>query len=230
MIRVFLVDDHEVVRRGVAALLQVEPDIEIVGEAATVAQALTRIPATLPDVVVLDVRLPDGSGIEVCRQLHEAAHPIRSLLLTSYDDDEAVQAAVLAGAAGYLLKEVAGNRLVEGVRRIAAGQSLLDPAITELVLRRLREPEDLDPRISQLTPREREILVRIAEGMTNREIGAELYIAEKTVKNAITTLLAKLQMQRRTQVAVFVVEHREELHEQYEHMLQQRDIGRTDGG
>lgn len=211
MIRVFLVDDHEVVRRGIAALLDAERDIEIVGEAASVQQALARIPAAAPDVVVLDVRLPDGSGIEVCRYLHGLPAPIRSLLLTSYDDDEAVQAAVLAGAAGYLLKEVSGNRLVEGVRRIADGQSLLDPAITELVLRRLREPEDVDPRIARLTVRERQILDRIADGMTNREIGAELFIAEKTVKNAVTGLLAKLQMQRRTQVAVFVVEHREEL-------------------
>ncbi len=216
MIKVFLVDDHEVVRRGVAVLLGVEDDIEIVGEAATVQQALTRIPATNPDVVVLDVRLPDGSGIDVCRQLHDSAHPIRSLLLTSYDDDEAVHAAVLAGAAGYLLKEVAGNRLVEGVRRIAAGQSLLDPAVTELVLRRLREPSHGDPRILRLTARERQILLRIAAGMTNREIGAELFIAEKTVKNAVTVLLAKLQMQRRTQVAVFAVEHRDELGKQGE--------------
>lgn len=211
MIKVFLVDDHEVVRRGIAALLDAEKDIEIVGEAASVRQAFARIPAAAPDVVVLDVRLPDGSGIEVCRQLHDSNSPVRSLLLTSYDDDEAVQAAVLAGAAGYLLKEVAGNRFVEAVRRIATGQSLLDPAITELVLRRLREPKDVDPRISVLTARERQILLRIADGMTNRQIGAALFIAEKTVKNAVTVLLAKLQMQRRTQVAVFVVEHRDQL-------------------
>lgn len=211
MIRVFLVDDHEVVRRGIAALFVPERDIEVVGEAGTVQDALARIPAARPDVAILDGRLPDGSGIDICERLRAAGNPVRALLLTSYDDDEAVHGAVLAGAAGYLLKEVAGNRLVESVRRVAEGQSLLDPRVTEVVLRRLREPVREDAQVARLSMREREVLVLVGDGLTNRAIGEHLCLAEKTVKNYMSAILAKLQMQRRTQAAVFAVEHRDAL-------------------
>jgi DNA-binding NarL/FixJ family response regulator len=210
MITVFVVDDHEIVRRGVTDLLETAGDIHVVGEAADVAQALARIPSVVPDVAVLDVRLPDGSGIDVCRALQDSCPSIRSLILTSYDDDEAVYAAVLAGASGYLLKEVLGSRLVESVRDVAAGRSLLDPHVVAQLMRRLRDRESShgDPRLGLLTEREREVLMLITEGLSNREIGARLFVAEKTVKNYVTNLLAKLGMQRRTQAAVFGAEVR----------------------
>ncbi|MDO9378986.1 MAG: response regulator transcription factor [Nocardioidaceae bacterium] len=211
MIRIFLVDDHEIVRRGLADLISSHDDMEVVGEAGDVRDALARIPAARPDVAVVDGRLPDGSGVEVCRAVGALDPPVRSLILTSYDDDEAVYAAVMAGAAGYLLKEVGGSRLVESIRLVADGQSLLDPAVTERVLRRLREPRPVDRRLSRLSARERQILVLIATGMTNRQIGAELFVAEKTVKNYVSGLLAKLDMERRTQAAVFGTEMKSEL-------------------
>jgi DNA-binding NarL/FixJ family response regulator len=202
-IRVFLLDDHEVVRRGVADLLDAEEDIHVVGEAGTAEEALGRIFATSPDVCVLDVRLPDGSGVEVCRDVREKRPEIACLMLTSFSDDEALLEAVLAGAAGYLLKQVRGSDLVDAVRRVATGQSLLDPAVTATVLRRLREGSADDQRLSGLTEQERKVLALLAEGRTNRQIADTLYLAEKTVKNYVSNVLAKLGMSRRTEAAVW---------------------------
>jgi two-component system response regulator DevR len=202
-ITVFLLDDHEIVRRGIADLIGAESDLVVVGEASTAAQALARIPATRPDVAILDARLPDGSGMEVCRDIRSTMPEVRCLMLTSYDDDDAVFAAVMAGAAGYLLKEVRGSSLIDAIRQVAAGKSLLDPGVTERLLTRLRKGESGDSRLASLTVREREILALIADGMTNRQIGEQLFLAEKTVKNYVSALLAKLGMQRRTQAAVY---------------------------
>jgi two-component system response regulator DevR len=200
-IRVFLLDDHEIVRRGVAELISAEPDLEVVGEAGTAAEALRRIPAAHPHVAVLDGRLPDGSGIEVCRDIR-ADHPdIRCLILTSYDDDEAVFAAVLAGASGYVLKQIRGAHLLDAIRQVAAGGSLLDPDVTGALLQRIRTGSAQTPRLASLNEQERRILDLITDGLTNRQIGERLFIAEKTVKNNVSMLLAKLGMQRRTQVA-----------------------------
>ncbi len=213
-ITVFLLDDHEIVRRGIAGLLEGEEDITVVGEAGTAAQALARIPALRPDVAILDVRLPDGEGVSVCREVRTAVDPPPAcLMLTSYSDDEALFGAIMAGASGYLLKQVAGIDLVGAVRTIAAGGSLLDPRATALVLERLRrgaEPED--PRYASLSPQEQRILHLIADGLTNRQIGAELFLAEKTVKNYVSSLLHKLGFSRRTEAAVFAAEHRREQH------------------
>jgi two-component system response regulator DevR len=202
-IRVFLLDDHEVVRRGIGDLLQAEGDIMVVGEAGSYAEAMARIPAVRPDVAILDARLPDGSGIDVCRDIRSAMPDVRCLILTSYDDDDAIFAAVMAGASGYLLKEIRGSSLVDAVRQIAGGRSLLDPNVTERLLARIRKGAPVDERLASLTEREREILDLIAEGLTNRQIGERLFLAEKTVKNYVSGLLAKLGMQRRTQAAVY---------------------------
>jgi two-component system response regulator DevR len=202
-IRVFLLDDHEIVRRGIADVLEEQPGIVVVGEAATAGEALRRIPAARPHVAVLDARLPDGSGIDVCRDIRSSAPEVRCLILTSYDDNDALFAAVMAGAAGYLLKEVRGTSLIEAVRQVAAGKSLLDPAVTGRLLTRLREGAPQDARLASLTDREREILGLITDGMTNKQIGERLFLAEKTVKNYVSGLLAKLGMQRRTQAAVY---------------------------
>jgi two-component system response regulator DevR len=202
VIRVFLLDDHEVVRRGITDVLEAD-GIAVVGEAATAAEALRRIPATSPDVAILDARLPDGSGIDVCREVRSTLPAVRCLILTSYDDADAVFAAVMGGASGYLLKQIRGTSLVDAVRQVAAGRSLLDPAVTERLLARLREGTTTDPRLASLTDREREILGLIADGLTNRQIGDRLFLAEKTVKNYVSGLLAKLGMQRRTQAAVY---------------------------
>lgn len=202
-IRVFLLDDHEIVRRGIADLLHTEPDIVVVGEAGTAAEAIRRIPASNPDVAVLDTRLPDGSGIEVCREVRSSSPHIRCLILTSYADDEALFAAVMAGADGYLLKEVSGLSLVDAIRQIAAGNSLLDPAVTGRLLQRLRDGTPTDPRLASLNARERDVLTLISDGLTNKEIGERLFLSEKTVKNYVSGLLAKLGMQRRTQAAVY---------------------------
>jgi len=201
-IRVFLLDDHEVVRRGLRELLEAEDDMEVVGEASTAEEALGRIPATSPDVAVLDVRLPDGNGIDVCRDVRSKKPEIACIMLTSFSDDEAVMAAIMAGAAGYLLKQVRGTELVDGVRRVAAGESLLDPSVTTRVLERLRHGNEEDE-LSSLTPQERRLLDLIAEGLTNREIGERMFLAEKTVKNYVSNLLAKLGMSRRTEAAVY---------------------------
>ena len=202
-IRIFLLDDHEIVRRGIADLLSAADDMEVVGEAGTAAEALRRIPAVRPDVALLDGRLPDGSGIDVCRDIRSSHPDVRCLILTSYDDDDALFAAVMAGASGYLLKEIRGSSLLEGIRQVRAGRSLLDPTVTERVMQRLRAGQQTDPRLAGLTERERQILDLIAEGLTNRQIGERLFLAEKTVKNYVSALLAKLGMQRRTQAAVF---------------------------
>ena len=201
-IRAFLMDDHEVVRQGVRALLESTGQITVAGEASTAAEALSRIPAVRPDVAVLDVRVPDGNGIEVCREVRSTLGT-PCLILTSYSDDEALFEAIMAGASGYVLKQVRGNELTSAVLRVAAGESLLDPSITAKVLDRLRHPPAEDPRLAALTPQERRILHLIADGMTNRQIAAELYLAEKTVKNYVSNLLSKLGMERRTEAAVF---------------------------
>jgi two-component system response regulator DevR len=201
MTRVFLLDDHEVVRRGVRELLEAEDDLEVVGEAGTAAEALARIPSTRPDVAVLDVRLPDGDGVEVCRDIRSQHPEVACVMLTSFADDDAVYAAIMAGAAGYLLKQVRGTDLVDGIRRVGRGESLLDPAVTTRVLERIRHrPED---ELSGLTEQERKILALIAEGLTNRQIGERLYLAEKTVKNYVSNLLAKMGMSRRTEAAAY---------------------------
>jgi two-component system response regulator DevR len=202
-IRVFLLDDHEVVRRGVRDLLEAAGGIEVVGEASTAAEAVARVPAVRPDVAVLDVRLPDGSGVEVCRDLRAADPDLRCMMLTSFDDDEALLDAIVAGASGYLLKEVRAADLVASVRRIAAGESLLDAHATARVIDRLRNPPPEDRRLAALSPQERRILGLLAEGMTNRQIAQEMYLAEKTVKNYVSNLLMKLGMHRRTEAAVY---------------------------
>jgi two-component system response regulator DevR len=202
-IRVFLMDDHELVRRGLVDLLKSESDIIVVGEAGTAAEALRRIPSARPDVALLDGRLPDGSGIDVCREIRSSDPSIRVVILTSFDDDEALFAAIMAGASGYLLKEVGGSNLVAGIREVAAGHSLIDPAVTQKLLDRLRNPVKETSKLDQLTPREREILDLITDGYTNRQIGERLFLAEKTVKNYVSILLTKLGMQRRTQAAVY---------------------------
>ena len=200
--RVFLLDDHEVVRRGLRELLEAEPDMEVVGEAGTAEEAYGRIPATSPDVAVLDLQLPDGSGIDVCREVRSKHPEISCLMLTSFSDDEAVYASILAGAAGYLLKQVRGTDLVDAVRRVAQGESLLDPAVTTRVLERLRHKDDDDP-LAALTEQERKILDLIAEGLTNRQIGERMFLAEKTVKNYVSNMFAKLGMSRRTEAAAY---------------------------
>jgi DNA-binding NarL/FixJ family response regulator len=204
-IRVFLLDDHEVVRRGVHDLLAGEDDIEVVGEAGTAADALARIPATRPDVAVLDVRLPDGSGVEVCRDVRSRDESIRCLMLTSFSDDEALFDAIMAGASGYVLKDIRGGELLAAVRDVAAGGSLLDPVATARVLERLRGGGPrTDDRLAHLTEQERRILELIGEGLTNRAIGERLHLAEKTIKNYVSGLLSKLGMQRRSQAAAYV--------------------------
>lgn len=202
-ISVFLLDDHEVVRQGVRALLESTGDIEVVGEAGLAADALPRIKATRPQVAILDVRLPDGNGVEVCREVRSEWPDVYCLMLTSYSDDEALFEAIMAGASGYVLKQIRGNELIHAVTRVATGESLLDPAVTGRVLRRLREPSEEDERLARLTEQERKILDLIAEGFTNRQIGDRLHLAEKTVKNYVSNLLAKLDMERRTEAAVF---------------------------
>jgi len=202
-IRVFLLDDHEVVRRGLQDLFESQPDIEVVGESGSAKDAEARVPALRPHVALLDGRLPDGSGIEVCRSIRSVDPSIKAVILTSYDDDEALFAAIMAGASGYILKQIHGVDLVDVVRKVAAGQSLLDASVTQRVLERIRSggaPEPVE--LQSLTPQERRILELITEGMTNRQIGEQLYLAEKTVKNYVTSILSKLGMHRRTQAAV----------------------------
>ncbi|MBT2506610.1 response regulator transcription factor [Streptomyces sp. ISL-98] len=206
-ITVFLVDDHEVVRRGVHELLSVEDDIEVVGEAGTAEDAQVRIVATRPDVAVLDVRLPDGSGVEVCREVRSQNEDIKCLMLTSFADDEALFDAIMAGASGYVLKAIRGNELLAAVRDVAAGKSLLDPVATASVLERLRSGDSSkggDSRLANLTDQERKILDLIGEGLTNRVIGERLHLAEKTIKNYVSSLLSKLGMERRSQAAAYV--------------------------
>jgi len=202
-IRVFLLDDHEIVRRGLRDLLEAQDDFTIVGEASTAEEALARIAPTQPDVAIVDMRLPDGNGVEVCRDVRSHEPGIQCLILTSFDDDEALFDAIMAGAAGYLLKQIKGTDLVDAIRRVAAGQSLLDPEVTTRVLDRLRRGPEEDERLARLTEQERRILDLIAEGLTNRQIAERIFLAEKTVKNYVSNLLAKLGMERRTEAAVF---------------------------
>ncbi|MEV0412801.1 response regulator transcription factor [Streptomyces sp. NPDC050448] len=218
-IRVFLLDDHEVVRRGLRDLLAAEPDIEVVGEASTAGQALARGPALRPRVAVLDVRLPDGDGISVCRELRSRMPELACLMLTSFDDEEALLDAIMAGAAGYVLKQIKGSDLVSAVRTVASGQSMLDPATTARLIHSLRDPQVVKPpedaRLEGLTERERSVLELIGDGLTNRQIAKELYLSEKTVKNHISRLLGKLGVERRVQAAVIAAEVRE--HDKGEH-------------
>ena len=206
-IKIFLLDDHEVVRRGVRDLLEAEPDFVVVGEASTAAEALARVPAVRPDVAVLDVRLPDGNGVEVCRELKSTLPELACLMLTSFADDEALFDAIMAGAAGYVLKQIRGSDLVGAVRTVAHGGSLLDPKAAGALMARMRAPKAPDP-LAGLSDQERRILELIGEGLTNREIGQRLFLAEKTVKNYVSNLLAKLGFHRRTQVAVLATEVR----------------------
>jgi DNA-binding NarL/FixJ family response regulator len=206
-ITVFLLDDHEIVRRGLRDLLEGEGDIEVVGEASTAEQAVGRVHALDPDVAVLDVRLEEGNGIEACRDIRSLHPRTACLILTSFSDDEALFQAIMAGAAGYLLKQIRSTDLVDAVRRVAAGQNLLDPAVTARVLERLRRGPKEDERLARLTDQEHQVLELLAEGMTNRQIGEHLHLAEKTVKNYVTSLRSKMGMTRRTEAAVYAVRH-----------------------
>ena len=207
----FLVDDHEVVRRGVAALLESEQDIEVIGEAGTAEQAIARIPAVRPDVAVLDVRLPDGSGVDVCREIRSRVPEIACLMLTSYADDDALFDAVMAGAAGYVLKQIHGSDLVGAVRTVASGQSLLDPQTTAAMLHRLRDQAARKDPLAALSEQERHILELIGEGLTNRQIGERLFLAEKTVKNYVSSILSKLEVARRAEAAAYLARHHGQL-------------------
>ena len=207
----FLLDDHEVVRRGVHDLLESEPDITVVGEASTVAEALARVPAVRPDVAILDMRLPDGDGISVCRDLRSDFPDLACLMLTSFGDDEAMLSAIMAGASGYLLKQVRGSDIVGAVRTVAAGGSLLDPRMTAAVLERLRHPPATQDPVDVLSEQERRVFDLIGEGLTNRQIGERMFLAEKTVKNYVSSVLSKLGMQRRTQAAALAA-RRDESH------------------
>ena len=206
-ISVFLLDDHEIVRRGIRELLESEGDIVVVGESGLAEEATRRIPALRPDVAILDGRLPDGSGVDVCREIRSRDPHIKALILTSYDDDEALFSAIMAGAAGYVLKQVRGTDLIDTVRRVAAGQSTLDPQVTRQVLDRLRSGPPEDQQLAQLTAQEQRILALIGEGLTNRQIAERMYLAEKTVKNYVSALLAKLGLSSRTQAAIFATKH-----------------------
>ena len=203
VIRVFLLDDHEIVRRGVRELLEAEADIAVVGEAGTVASALARIPALTPDVAVLDVRLPDGDGVSVCREIRSSMPEVACLMLTSFSEDEALFDAIMAGAAGYVLKQIKGTDLVGAVRTVAAGQSMLDPDAARKVMNRMREQATKTDPLAELTNQERKILELIGEGLTNRQIGEQMFLAEKTGKNYVSGLFSKLGMERRTQAAAF---------------------------
>ena len=201
--RVFLVDDHEIVRRGLRELLETVSDFEVVGEAGTAAEARARIPAARPDVAIFDARLPDGSGIDVCREIRSRYPSTKALILTSFDDERALSSAILAGAAGYLLKDIKGNGLIEAIRAVASGQQLLGRDDVERARRSWARKTQTDPRLQRLSPQEQRVLDHIAKGLTNREIGVALSLAEKTVKNYVTAVLGKLGMESRTQAAVF---------------------------
>jgi two-component system, NarL family, response regulator DevR len=209
MIRVMLVDDHEVVRQGLRAMLEAHEDLEVVAEASSAGESVHRAREAKPDVVVMDVRLPDRSGVEACRDIRDEHPGIAVLMLTSFSDDQALFDSIMAGAAGYVLKQIRGGDLVDGIRRVAAGQSLLDPQVTARVLDRVRNPvSDEDPGLARLTPTEHRILEMIAEGRTNREIGERIHLAEKTVKNYVSTILTKLQVARRAEAAAYLADRR----------------------
>jgi DNA-binding NarL/FixJ family response regulator len=202
-IKVFLLDDHEIVRRGVKDMLEAEPDIVVIGEAGTAESALARIPALRPDVAVLDVRLPDGDGVSVCREIRSRMPEVACLMLTSFGDDEALFDAIMAGAAGYVLKQIRGTDLIGAVRTVASGESMLDPEAASKVMARMRDQATKTDPLAGLTPQERKILELIGEGLTNRQIGERMFLAEKTVKNYVSALFAKLGMERRTQAAAY---------------------------
>jgi DNA-binding NarL/FixJ family response regulator len=202
-IKVFLLDDHEIVRRGVKDMLEAEPDITVIGEAGTAESALARIPALRPDVAVLDVRLPDGDGVSVCREIRSRMPQVACLMLTSFGDDEALFDAIMAGAAGYVLKQIRGTDLIGAVRTVARGESMLDPGAASKVMARMRDQASKADPLAGLTPQERKILELIGEGLTNRQIGERMFLAEKTVKNYVSALFAKLGMERRTQAAAY---------------------------
>jgi len=210
VIKVFLVDDHEVVRRGVADLLEEAENLTVIGQASSVSQALARIPALRPDIAVLDVRLPDGNGVELCRELRSALPDLNCLMLTSYTDEQAMMDAILAGAGGYVIKDIKGMQLVDAVRQVGSGRSLLDNRAAAALMTKLRTSMDQPGPLSGLTAQERTLLDLIGEGLTNRQIAERMFLAEKTVKNYVSRLLAKLGMQRRTQAAVLVTELREQ--------------------
>ena len=207
-IKVFLLDDHELVREGIRALLEGDPDIQVVGEASTAAEAMTRIPLANPDVALLDVRLEEGSGIEVCRDVRSAMPELACLMLTSYADDEAMYSAVMAGAAGYVLKQIKAGELIEDVKKVAGGASLMDPRAVAKVVERLANPAESNPELKALSPQERRLLDLIAEGLTNRQIAEAMFLAEHTVKNYMTTLLRKLKMNSRTEAAIYATKLR----------------------
>ncbi len=209
-IRVFLLDDHPIVREGIRSLLESEPDIEVVGEAGTAAEAMTRVPLARPDVAILDVRLDDSSGVEVCRDLRSTMPELACLMLTSFADDEALFASVMAGASGYVLKQIKGGDLIANVRRVARGESLLDPKVVARVIERITNPPTNDPGYESLSAQERRILDLIAEGQTNRQIAERMFLAEHTVKNYTTTLLRKLKMNNRTEAAIYATKLRAE--------------------
>jgi two-component system, NarL family, response regulator DevR len=206
-ITVFLLDDHEIVRRGIRDLLEAEEDIKVVGEASTQDQAVGRVHALDPDVAVLDVRLQEGTGVEACREIRSLHPRTACLILTSFSDDQALFEAIMAGAAGYVLKQIRANDLVDAVRRVAAGQNLLDPAVTARVLERLRRGPEEDELIARLSAQERQVLLLLAEGLTNRQIAERLYLAEKTIKNYVTSVLSKMGLARRTEAAVYAARH-----------------------
>jgi two-component system response regulator DevR len=208
MLRVFLVDDHEVVRRGVADLLDEEDDLTVVGQASTVAEALARITAVRPDIAVLDIRLPDGNGVELCRELRSRFPDLHCLMLTSYPDEQAMMDAILAGAGGYVIKDIRGMDLVSAVRTVGAGQSLLNNRAADALMSRVMATADIPGPLAGLTEQERTVLTLIGAGMTNRQIAERMFLAEKTVKNYVSRVLSKLGMQRRTQAAVLVTEIR----------------------
>ena len=214
-IAVFLLDDHEVVRRGVRDLLESEPDIEVIGEAGTAASALARIPALRPDVAILDVRLPDGDGVSVCREIRSKMPEVACLMLTSFGDDEALFDAIMAGAAGYVLKQIRGTDLVGAVRTVASGQSMLDPRAASQLMARLRDQSVKPDPLAGLSGQERRILELIGEGLTNRQIGERMFLAEKTVKNYVSALFVKLGMERRTQAAAYAVRVFDDQHNQH---------------
>ncbi|MFW2339739.1 MAG: response regulator transcription factor [Acidimicrobiia bacterium] len=201
--RIVVVDDHEIVRQGLRALLEAEEDFSVVGEAGSVVEAVRRVGYESPDVVVMDVRLPDGSGVEACREIRSRWPSVKVLMLTSYADEEALMSAIVAGASGYVLKRIDSHDLVSNLRKVAAGESLLDGEMTDRLFRKLRGDEPDDPLLARLTPQERKILDHIAEGLTNREISEQMFLAEKTVKNYVSNLLAKLEMSRRSEAAAY---------------------------
>jgi DNA-binding NarL/FixJ family response regulator len=206
-ITLFLVDDHEVVRRGLKELIESDSEIKVVGEAATAQEAVEKIPSVAPDVAVLDVRLPDGSGVEVCREIRAKSPEVYCLMLTSFSDDEALFSSIMAGASGYLLKQVKGRELISAIKRVANGESLLDPALIRKVMDKIRSDTDIDERIARLTPQERAILKLIAEGKSNRQIASDMFLSEKTVKNYVSNMLGKMGFSRRTEAAVYAVKN-----------------------